>query len=450
MAGCQCGGKPHLNRDHPCGCDKVKAQTRTAIKANLAPGARHEKLDGKDMLVVPVIMLRSDVVMNEVLVPNEEIHPIAWNGVPVTIHHPEVDQGFTSANSPKVMEDWACGTIFNSYWDAGILKAEAWIDVAKANLLKPGLVAELEEGTTQMDVSTGFFSDDENVSGESKGRVFSRIARNLNPDHLALLPGGTGACSWEDGCGIRANHRKAPPMTETKDDEEVVKVSTVTKLLSAFGLGTSPDLKDNRRGPADDYRMMVADLISSDASPFLPQDEDSLRMMSYDTLLALRNQYLGDPAGDINTNSDKEASVADEKDKGAAPVVTMEAVTKLVTESVTAAITEALKVNAAAAPALSADDRAALDQAKAIVADKRNSLIQTITANSAITKEQAEAMDDKTLAVVANGLPAPVADYSGRGLGANFNAAEDDDEAVKAMTSPDINAMIKANLGKAN
>ena len=37
------------------------------------------------------------------------------------------------------------------------------------------------------------------------GQAYNAIATDLKPDHLAVLLHEKGACSWEDGCGIRAN-----------------------------------------------------------------------------------------------------------------------------------------------------------------------------------------------------------------------------------------------------
>jgi hypothetical protein len=46
------------------------------------------------------------------------------------------------------------------------------------------------------------------------------------------------------------------------------------------------------RGSDDDRRQIIADLISSDDSPFTPDDEDALRMMSNDALRTVRDDFL--------------------------------------------------------------------------------------------------------------------------------------------------------------
>lgn len=438
---CACGGKCGCNSHTPLGPlngrPGVFASNR--IKVQVEKNSRHETFEGRDHLVVPVIMLRSDVVMNETLTPVEEIYPPSWNGVPVTLGHPETGRGNVPANSPEIIEKWGVGTIFNSRLDGEMLKAEAWIDVAKAENLKPGLVAELEDKDSEIDVSTGFFSMDEDKSGTLNGRDFVRVARAINPDHLALLPGAIGACSWEDGCGIRANRKGAPMSTEDPE----VKVSTVAAVMKMLGINVAP--KTNERGDDDDYRQMIADLISNDSSPFLPEDEDSLRMMSYATLTKMRDAYVPGGKKDENNNSaaagdddqpDKEAMVANE-DKGAnAPTpMTADQITALVTNAVNAAVgpavADALKAHQ---PQLSDEDRLALNSAKKTADEYRAGLVKRIVANSAMTEEQVKDWPLPQVELVANGL-LPQANY---GRPVNFTAAEKDDPEVAAMVPPTV------------
>ena len=49
------------------------------------------------------------------------------------------------------------------------------------------------------------FTEEEQISGTWHGETYNSSARNNRPAHLALLPGGVGACFCADGCGIRAN-----------------------------------------------------------------------------------------------------------------------------------------------------------------------------------------------------------------------------------------------------
>src|SRR5262245_56081988 len=189
-----------------CTCTTPK---RHQLRANLLAGeARRTTYEGRPTLVVPVVMARADVVMNGGIIPVEEMVPHAWNGVPVTVGHPQASDGSPLAvGDPQVLTNWSVGRIFGAHVSNGVLRAQAWIDIGRADRVYPGLVPRLEAGE-HIDVSTGYFCDPVQATGNAGGRQYTEIHRNLRPEHLALLPGQEGACDWEDGCGVRSNLRK--------------------------------------------------------------------------------------------------------------------------------------------------------------------------------------------------------------------------------------------------
>ena len=69
------------------------------------PLIRHETFEGRDHLVVPVVMI-VEGVLNGALVPTEELvaSAEAWNGRPVPILHPQRGEEYVSANDPRVIE----------------------------------------------------------------------------------------------------------------------------------------------------------------------------------------------------------------------------------------------------------------------------------------------------------------------------------------------------------
>jgi len=164
--------------------------------------------EGRKYIAVPTVLL-TEGVHNGLYYPAEELakFPEAWNGVPVPIHHPEQDGVPVSCNDPKVIADRVVGRLWNVRFEDNKLRGEIWVDVEKANEIDPSLVAALLS-RAQMDVSTGLYCDEEYSPGVWNDEEFVAIARNYRPDHLALLPGAVGACSWEDGCGVRANQNK--------------------------------------------------------------------------------------------------------------------------------------------------------------------------------------------------------------------------------------------------
>jgi len=183
-------------------------QTHT-MQANVNQGTRRERFDGRDHLVVPVVALREGV-LNGFYVPRDEIRRSApaWNGVPLPVQHPMQNGRPVTANSPQQLESSNLGRLFNVQTEADKLKGEMWIDIARAEQLgRQDLVSNLEQGN-RLEVSTAYFSEDEFVQGNHGGRQYQAISRNLRPDHLALLPNETGACSWADGCGAPRIHKQ--------------------------------------------------------------------------------------------------------------------------------------------------------------------------------------------------------------------------------------------------
>lgn len=169
---------------------------------------REETLNGRPHIVVPVVMMVEGVhngsagpMLHTEQHLRENVQ--SWNGRPVTIGHPESEGHNVSANSPDIMNEWTVGRIFNARYDNG-LKAEAWIDLEEIENKSPMALAYIREGRP-LEVSVGVFNDTDDIEGEWHGETYEAIAIDYQPDHLALLPGEQGACSWRDGCGIRAN-----------------------------------------------------------------------------------------------------------------------------------------------------------------------------------------------------------------------------------------------------
>lgn len=183
---------------------------------------------GRKHIVVPVVMMMEGVhngSAGPIFHPAGELgrFPGSWDGMPVVIGHPQVDETPVSANSPDIAEREVIGRVYNTHMEGTRLKAEVWLDEERLGNVSP-LALHAIRNREPLDVSVGVFTDDDNTAGEWQGEQYERIARNHRPDHLALLPGGEGACSWEDGCGIRLNNKKEGGEMKNKDDPEVVQI----------------------------------------------------------------------------------------------------------------------------------------------------------------------------------------------------------------------------------
>lgn len=162
-------------------------------------------------IVVPVVMIVEGVLNGShgpLLHLAEDFgkFPAAWNGIPVVIDHPEQDGVNVSANSPEIIDSRTVGRVYNTNVEGKKLRAEVWLDEEKLNTISPETLAEINDNKL-IEVSVGVFTEDEDEQGEYEGIEYNAIARNHRPDHLALLTECKGACSAEDGCGVRA-HKK--------------------------------------------------------------------------------------------------------------------------------------------------------------------------------------------------------------------------------------------------
>ena len=192
---------------------------------------KKKKFMGTDYLIVPVVMMVEGVHNGS---RGPLLHKVAefgrfvesWNGIPIVIDHPVLNGEAISANSPEITENGTVGRVYNTKISENKLKAEAWLEEDRLRQVSVDVYTAVK-ASEPIEVSVGVFSDEEDEEGEFNGEEYSAIATNHRPDHLALLPGGTGACSIEDGCGIRANNKKGG--IDVKNDEWIKTMRTLNE-----------------------------------------------------------------------------------------------------------------------------------------------------------------------------------------------------------------------------
>ena len=191
----------------------LNKNTFQSLAANRTGLIRNDTMEGRNYIVTPMIMLLEGVHQGSggpLYYPPEELSktPVVWNHKPVVVYHPQVNGVGVSACMPDILTSRKIGVIMNTVFEDGKLKAEAWIDLDRAKAVDERIVSAIENKAV-MELSTGLFTDNENVEGEWRGEKYIAIARNYRPDHLALLPDIKGACSIEDGAGfLRLNSQK--------------------------------------------------------------------------------------------------------------------------------------------------------------------------------------------------------------------------------------------------
>lgn len=209
--------------------------------------------NGRAYLVAPSVPIREGVLNGE-LVPAAEIQKfaLAWNGRPMPLGHPKDNGGFISANSPDLW-DSTPAFFFNAQAEDGVLRGEVWLDIEKAEALG-GLAVQalnrLRHGQP-LELSTAYFRDLDPQPGTYAGKSYRGVARNLRPDHIAILLNEPGACSWQDGCG-------APRVNSAQDQ-----VQASQTFLSAIVRNVIRSLVPG--GKKVDREALIASLVANSA-----------------------------------------------------------------------------------------------------------------------------------------------------------------------------------------
>ena len=208
------------------------------ILANMGK-TRYATMQGRQYLVAPLTLLVSGVIPGSkgpIYYPPEEVSNDVgiWNYMPMVVYHPEKEGQFISARNSDVIDKSAIGVVLNDGVDEeGKRVAEGWFDIDAVKRVDESLAPNIRiwprlQAERAIELSTGLFLETNQAkSGSSwQGRPYDSIARNLKPDHLAILPDEEGACSNKDGCGVMVN--QSEPTLQEK--------GLFAKIASFFGL----------------------------------------------------------------------------------------------------------------------------------------------------------------------------------------------------------------------
>lgn len=167
---------------------------------------------GVEHVIAPIVLLVGDSVIFPInaehpeFVPAEvlSIAPAGWCGRPAMAgDHPAEDGAMVSANIPVILEGHQFGQLFNVRFKDNRLQGEVWLNPARAAEVPDGLeIVQRIRGGDPVEISVGAFVVVEHLAGQSNGRDYGSIWREITPDHVALLREGLiGACSLDMGCG---------------------------------------------------------------------------------------------------------------------------------------------------------------------------------------------------------------------------------------------------------
>ena len=205
--------------------------TICTINASVRSGGPYKSrtLNGREFWVVPFVSLVEGVLNGSkgpLYYPGEEIskNPGIWNGTLLTNGHPVVGGQPVSGRTPETLESHGLGYVFNDWIEPTRRGGDAYFDKGWTKNKAPAVARALENGEL-IELSTGVGTTDymTNASVDKRGRAYNKIARDYQPDHLAVLSSQRGACSIVDGCGIGRNAEgggKACPECGSEMDAE--------------------------------------------------------------------------------------------------------------------------------------------------------------------------------------------------------------------------------------
>lgn len=187
---------------------KSLAINASNISTTIINGQEHYVIRG----AVPIV---DDIVMNGGLYPAEEINNSyqTMERKLMPIGHPMVNGKYVSANDPQALNDYYAGA-----WAQNVSKAggetvhDVYVNKSVAESKPDGqrLISRLDQmiaGTNiePIHLSTGLLLNKEQKAGESKGKKYTWIARNMQFDHIAILLDEPGAGTPEEGVGMFVN-----------------------------------------------------------------------------------------------------------------------------------------------------------------------------------------------------------------------------------------------------
>lgn len=197
---------------------------------------RREKLEGRDYLVAPARILKEEVLNGSGgpgFYPHEENAKKvgSWNHMPLVVDHPTLNGLPVSARTPDVLNSRKVGLLLNAVVNDAdkAVDAECWFDVEKTRAVDKRLLTRIENGE-QTECSTGLFINQDPVKGKFGETAYDFIAREHDPDHLALLVDKIGALSVKMGGGLFANAEQEP------EGHRVVQQRTAENALKAVGI----------------------------------------------------------------------------------------------------------------------------------------------------------------------------------------------------------------------
>lgn len=194
------------------------------VRCNAAGKIRHEKLNGRDVIIVPSFTLKSGIVMNGIKYEHDEIEK-SYKGLertPAPLGHPTIGGKFVSASDPEGINVGYIGAFnVNVRREGERIAIDKVIDVEVANRSEGGKrVLKAIEAGTPIHTSTGLLCNLEPVANAEDHKF---LAKNIVWNHDAILLDEAGAATPDDGTGIFVNS------SSSEDDQEIEVINSAVE-----------------------------------------------------------------------------------------------------------------------------------------------------------------------------------------------------------------------------
>lgn len=151
---------------------------------------------------------------------------VAWNNKPATYEHPA-----TLVDNAATLEQHQLGILLNTKTgEDGRQKTEVWFNKTLLQNKDAALYARVMAGE-QIEVSTGYVVEAVMTPGTWNTEDYAWSATRLVPDHFAILPSSTGACSVADGAGLCRNQESGDANKQVANAVSVADDESLTDLV---------------------------------------------------------------------------------------------------------------------------------------------------------------------------------------------------------------------------
>jgi hypothetical protein len=253
-----------------------KTRVHITTKVNAA-SIRREKLNGRDVIIVPSATLPDDVIMNGVLYPKDEIEKsyLSLENTFAPLGHPDRNGQFLSAFDPEAVNAFHVGAFNrNVRRENGRVLIDKVIDVETAGSTERGkrVLAAIEKGAA-IHTSTGLYAIMEAANGDVP---YNRIARDIIFDHDAILLDEPGAATPEQGVGMLVNAKgeteQVPVINSTFTEEADRGIDwAISHLVQAVHQKRQAEKQDTMMGKV---KTAILALIGAERDTSTNREED--------------------------------------------------------------------------------------------------------------------------------------------------------------------------------